>query len=60
MDVNETFASIITLVGRILEGDYSGGLATAIAVDATDLAEAVDALDVWLSRGGFLPNAWAR
>jgi len=24
------------------------------------LAESVDALDSWLSRGGFLPGAWSR
>jgi hypothetical protein len=27
---------------------------------AADLAEAFDALDSWLSRGGFLPRDWAR
>ena len=45
------------------------GLASALAdgdpVDYTaeqilaDLAEAAEALDEWLSKGGFLPSAWA-
>ena len=28
--------------------------------DGERLAELVDALDDWLSRGGFLPTAWER
>lgn len=27
--------------------------------DATRIIELVDALDEWLTRGGFLPSAWA-
>lgn len=31
----------------------------AVELDAmTDLAEAFDALDQWISKGGFLPDAW--
>jgi hypothetical protein len=34
------------------------------AIDSVDLAAAMfdyfDALDTWLSRGGFLPDAWQR
>lgn len=28
--------------------------------DAQELVEAVDALDGWLSKGGFLPQAWSQ
>lgn len=28
--------------------------------DATRLAELVEALDGWLSKGGFLPSEWAK
>lgn len=28
--------------------------------DVRALLEDVDALDVWLSRGGYLPSAWTR
>ena len=28
--------------------------------EADDLADAFEALDGWLSRGGFLPDAWKR
>lgn len=30
-----------------------------VANAADELAEAFDALDGWLSRGGFLPDAWS-
>lgn len=29
-------------------------------IAAEDLADAFEALDGWLSRGGFLPEGWAR
>lgn len=32
----------------------------AIEVQLGDLAEKVQALDQWLSKGGFLPTAWRR
>lgn len=31
-----------------------------LAQDAERLAELAEALDVWISRGGFLPAAWQR
>ncbi len=58
MDPNETFAEITTLVAHIL-ADFDSGDSTE-SLDAISLASHVDALDVWLSRGGFLPRVWAR
>lgn len=35
-------------------------LSERIAEDASRLAELVEALDVWISKGGFLPLTWRR
>jgi hypothetical protein len=41
-------------VQRILEGErFDDG-------DATSLAELFQALDQWITRGGFLPASWAK
>lgn len=53
MDPNETLRAIRDLARLILESDQDQ------SHRAEELAEAVDALDTWLGRGGFLPDAWA-
>jgi hypothetical protein len=32
----------------------------ALAEDAANMATVFEAIDGWLSRGGFLPHAWAK
>lgn len=53
MDPNETLKRIRTLIAALEAGarDPDG--------EACELAEAWRALDGWLSKGGFLPAAWA-
>ena len=51
MDPNATLATLRTLTTDALHGNE---------VDAFELAEAFDALDGWIGKGGFLPDAWQR
>lgn len=51
MDPNECLNRIRALVLTFRESDDSEGSA---------LAEHIEALDGWLSSGGFLPQAWER
>jgi hypothetical protein len=48
MDPNVALAILRRLV-QVYPGD---------GFDAQDLVEAADALDQWLSKGGFLPRDW--
>lgn len=58
MDPNATLETIreqyATL--RLMLDDTNGNLAEA----AEDLLDAIQDLDGWLSKGGFLPNDWQR
>lgn len=58
MDPNATVGSIRMLTIAILAAVDSGAIVHADA--AIELAEHCEALDGWLSRGGFLPTEWAR
>jgi hypothetical protein len=61
MDPNETLATLRTEAGDIITciaTDPEGSDGRIIAA-AADMAEAFEALDEWLSKGGFLPDAWA-
>ena len=54
MDPNQTLTEIRALAAHVAmteEWDRD---------DAKELATLVQALDEWLSRGGFLPEAWER
>jgi hypothetical protein len=53
MDPNETLKIIRDLIEEILDPE-----APATDTNGRDLAEDVQALDSWLSRGGYLPEAW--
>lgn len=54
MDPNEALENLRTFIGLVLDvGRY-----TAETVEAG--AEAAQALDTWMSNGGFLPQEWAR
>ena len=51
MDPNATLERIRTLVAAMLDRSDTS--------DETDeLVQAIDNLDTWISRGGFLPEAW--
>lgn len=54
MDPNATLAEILHAAMCVIASD---GLDH---VRALDLAERVQSLDEWLTRGGFLPDAWAK
>jgi hypothetical protein len=54
MDPNQALQEIREVVDAIL-GDDS---ASDLPEKAASLAERVTALDVWISRGGFLPGPW--
>lgn len=58
MDPNETLRQIRAIAARILARE--GNDVQETAEDATELALAVDSLDRWLNRGGFLPHDWKR
>lgn len=51
MDPTETLRQIRAMVRRAECGEL---------YDASDLADLVDALDDWMSRGGFPPKQWER
>lgn len=53
MDPNAALAEIRELVAKIDSPDWHH-------TDASRLCDLVDGLDQWMSRGGFLPVAWAR
>lgn len=56
MDPNAALARVRHLVleiGRTLDHDQAPDMATV-----NDLCEAIDGLDQWISRGGFLPTPW--
>lgn len=60
MDPNvalETMRRLSARLFRTLDAEEGGGVDTE---DALELAEAAQALDQWLSRGGFLPSDWAK
>lgn len=54
MDVNATLSRIREIISDIGLADTYEDAASL----GTDLAGAVGGLDDWLSRGGFLPQAW--
>lgn len=58
MDPNENLREQIELAAAILEANDDDD--AAILDNATRLAELVEALDGWLSKGGFLPERWTR
>ena len=53
MDPDENLKEQLRLTKRILDG-------RAGEDSALDLAELVEELNEWLSRGGFLPKRWSR
>jgi hypothetical protein len=55
MDPNANLEEMREIAKTILSGEeYDTGY------DAVRLAELVEALDEWITKGGFLPKAWSR
>jgi len=55
MDPNANLEEQRRIVQRMLYGDEHN---PPLEEDAVRLAELVEALDGWLDKGGFLPDAW--
>jgi hypothetical protein len=53
MDPNAALVSIRELVSLLVDSPFA-------TPQETELAELVQGLDEWLTRGGFLPTAWER
>jgi len=65
MDPNEVHRRMTELAARIIATldkspavERSHDAVLKLLYEANDLAEAVEALDGWLRKGGFLPKAW--
>lgn len=62
MDPNEALKEIRELVTDLMKGERESTLSpekTAQRLDDGDrLAELIDGLDEWLSKGGYLPGPW--
>lgn len=60
MDPNATLVEMLALAEMIQQeyGDTDGN--GVDQDDANRLAELVEALNGWITRGGFLPKAWER
>lgn len=60
MDPNATLRELRQLAAQIIT-DYDDVEGNGIDQDdANRLAELVEALDDWITKGGFLPGAWAK
>lgn len=57
MDPNATLADLRALVAEVIAREDKGVFLPK-RQHAVDMAQLVDSLDEWLTRGGFLPNAW--
>ncbi len=53
MDPNETLSALRGFTRDVLNDKYIIG-----DMPAEDMAELFSALDDWITRGGFLPDAW--
>lgn len=68
MDPNETLRMVrnyVERINRLRDAATESDLRTALESESTEemafaIAEYAEALDEWLSRGGFLPEAWER
>lgn len=56
MDPNATLYRMLDRARAIIAAIDEGS--ENVADDANELAEAVENLDEWIRRGGFLPDAW--
>lgn len=61
MDADEALKNVRAGVARVrrMEEKEEGGGNASFTDAACELADAVDALDEWLSKGGYLPQLWS-
>lgn len=60
MDPEEAYRNMVELARSLLAARDNDDADLRYALDdAMELAEAVEALDGWLRKGGFPPKAWA-
>jgi hypothetical protein len=61
VDPNETLKQTIRLADRVLLNETPEGEPIEDYEEiAYELAEKIEALDEWLTKGGFLPRRWKR
>lgn len=61
MDPNETLKRIRELARRVRETErVDPNNFSTYTANADELAFAIDALDSWITRGGFLPSDWSK
>lgn len=60
MDPNATLEIIRVLIGQVKTTEIRSGNYIVLAELALDLAEHINALDTWMTRGGHLPEQWVR
>ncbi len=61
MDPNANLKEQREIATRMLgHNQYRAASGPSYSVDATRLAELVQALDGWITNGGFLPEAWTK
>lgn len=63
MDPNETLRIMLEKAASILKAIDTLNMPADdvyLADDASELSEAVQNLNEWLAKGGFLPSKWAR
>lgn len=58
MDPDETLREIRAVVSKVT-GGMDGAKSLDVLAELERVTAACAALDEWLSRGGFLPGAWA-
>lgn len=58
MDPNETLKCAKAALREMREADKAGDDEDRYMLAAADVAEYFEALDEWLSKGGFLPADW--
>jgi hypothetical protein len=59
VDPNETLAQIRSMVAHVLGPDWRHEPAPNFELIVTTIASDFDALDTWLSSGGFPPAEWS-
>lgn len=61
MDPNEALKNMRAKIERLreLQGRFETTSPSDIEEAANDLADAAEAIDGWISKGGFLPLAWS-
>lgn len=60
MDPNTVLENMLALAKQIIKRDDADDDGTTQDPEAAELAAAVQDLDEWLRKGGFLPSRWAR